>query len=41
MRLKFEYTNKLVNYLLQIEKFKTSLDYLFLPTRETKANVWS
>lgn len=34
MRLKFEYTNKLINYLLQIEKYKASLDYLFLPTRE-------
>ncbi len=34
MKLKFEYTKDLVNYLLKIEKYKTALDYLFLPTRE-------
>lgn len=34
MKLEFKYTNDLVNYLLKIEKYKTALDYLFLPTRE-------
>ena len=34
MRLTFKYTNDLLNYLIRIEKYKTSLDYLFLPTRE-------
>ena len=34
MKLEFKYTNELVNYLLKIEKYKTALDYLFLPTRE-------
>ena len=34
MRLTFKYTNALVNYLIRIEKYKTALDYLFLPTRE-------
>lgn len=34
MKLTFKYTNNLVNYLIKIEKYKTALDYLFLPTRE-------
>lgn len=34
MKLDFKYTNSLVTYLLGIEKFKTALDYLYLPTRE-------
>lgn len=34
MKLDFKYTNNLVDYLLKIEKYKTALDYLFLPTRE-------
>ena len=34
MKLEFKYTNELVNYLIKIEKYKTALDYLFLPTRE-------
>ena len=34
MKLMFKYTKDLVNYLLKIEKYKTALDYLFLPTRE-------
>ncbi len=34
MKLTFTYTNELVCYLLKIEKYKTALDYLFLPTRE-------
>ena len=34
MKLEFKYTNDLVNYLIKIEKYKTALDYLFLPTRE-------
>lgn len=34
MKLNFMYTNDLVNYLIKIEKYKTALDYLFLPTRE-------
>ncbi len=33
MKLKFEYTNNLVNDLIKIEKYKTALDYLYLPTR--------
>lgn len=34
MKLMFKYTKDLVNSLLKIEKYKTALDYLFLPTRE-------
>ncbi len=34
MKLEFKYTNELVNSLLKIEKYKTALDYLLLPTRE-------
>ena len=34
MRLTFKYTTALVNYLIRIEKYKTALDHLFLPTRE-------
>ena len=34
MKLDFKYTNNLVDYLLKIERYKTALDYLFLPTRE-------
>ncbi len=33
MNLDFKYTDNLVNYLIKIEKYKTALDYLFLPTR--------
>lgn len=31
--LKFKYTNDLVNDLIGIEKYKTQLEYLYLPTR--------
>lgn len=34
MKLKFKYTDDLVNYLIKIEKYKTAVDYLFLPTRK-------
>ncbi len=34
MKLEFKYTTDLVNSLLKIEKYKTALDYLYLPTRE-------
>lgn len=34
MKLEFKYTDNLVNDLLKIEKFKTALEYLLLPTRE-------
>lgn len=34
MKLEFKYTNNLLDFLLKIEKYKTVLDYLFLPTRE-------
>ena len=33
MLLNFKYTDKLVNDLIKIEKYKTALDYLYLPTR--------
>ena len=33
MNLTFFYTHNLVNDLLKIEKFKTALEYLYLPTR--------
>ncbi|WP_027089419.1 Fic family protein [Thomasclavelia saccharogumia] len=33
MKLQFQYTHELVNELIKIEKYKTALDYLFLPTR--------
>lgn len=33
MKLDFNYTNNLVNNLILIEKYKTALDYLYLPTR--------
>lgn len=33
MKLNFIYTNDLVNYLIKIEKYKTALNYLYLPTR--------
>ena len=33
MKLEFKYTNDLVSYLLNIEKYKTALEYLYLPTR--------
>ena len=33
MKLDFKYTNELVSYLLNIEKYKTALEYLYLPTR--------
>ncbi len=36
MKLEFKYTNELVISLLKIEKYKTALDYLLLPTREKK-----
>ena len=31
--LSFKYTDELVNYLLEIEKYKSSLEFLSLPTR--------
>ena len=34
MKLTFKYTDSLVSYLLEIEKYKTALEYLYLPTRE-------
>lgn len=34
MKLDFKYTNEIVTYLLRIEKYKTALDYCYLPTRE-------
>ena len=34
MHLKFVYTDALVRSLLEIERYKTALDYLPLPTRE-------
>lgn len=34
MKLEFKYTNNLLDFLLKIEKYKTVLDYLFLPTIE-------
>lgn len=37
MKLEFKYTNELVSYLLNIERYKTALEYLYLPTR-TKQN---
>ncbi|HPX84298.1 MAG TPA: Fic family protein [Bacilli bacterium] len=40
MKFHFKYTNNLVNYLLKIEKYKTSLDYLFLPTREKQRMMY-
>ena len=33
MKLDFKYKNELVSYLLNIEKYKTALDHLYLPTR--------
>ncbi len=33
MKLNFTYTNNIIKYLLLIEKYKTALDYLLLPTR--------
>lgn len=33
MKLKFKYTTELVNELIKIEKYKSSLDFLYLPTR--------
>lgn len=33
MKLEFKYTNELVSYLLNIERYKTALEYLYLPTR--------
>ncbi len=40
MKLNFKYTNDLVHYLLQIEKYKTALDYLYLPTREKQRLIY-
>ena len=34
MTLNFIYTKYIVKYLLEIEKYKTALDYLYLPTLE-------
>lgn len=33
MKLEFKYTNQLVNYLIKIENYRASLEYLYLPTR--------
>ena len=33
MKLEFKYTNELVSYLLNIERYKTALEYLYLPIR--------
>ncbi len=40
MKLEFKYTNNLVNYLIKIEKYKTALDYLYLPTREKQKLIY-
>ena len=34
MNFNFKYTNNLVKSLIEIEKYKTALEYLYLPTRE-------
>lgn len=34
VKLDFKYTKDLVNSLIKIEKYKTALEYLYLPTRE-------
>ena len=33
MKLNFTYTTNIIKYLMQIEKYKTALEYLMLPTR--------
>ena len=33
MKLDFKYTNELVSYFLNIEKYKNALEYLYIPTR--------
>lgn len=33
MNLDFKYNHKIVEYLIRIEKYKTALNYLYLPTR--------
>ena len=40
MKLNFKYTDKLVKYLLLIEKYKTALDFLLLPTREKQKMMY-
>ncbi|MGI6360160.1 MAG: hypothetical protein ACOX02_03880 [Acholeplasmatales bacterium] len=33
MTFNFVYTNEIVEYLIKIERYKTVLEYLYLPTR--------
>lgn len=33
MKFNFVYTNEIVSYLIKIERYKTALEYLYLPTR--------
>ncbi len=33
MKFNFVYTNEIVDYLIKIERYKTALEYLYLPTR--------
>ena len=40
MKLDFKYTNELVSYLLNIEKYKTALEYLYLPTRAKQKLIY-
>lgn len=40
MKLNFKYTDNLVKYLLMIEKNKTALDFLLLPTREKQKMMY-
>lgn len=41
VKLSFQYTNNIVQYLLKIEKYKTALDYLYLPTREKQKLMYA
>ena len=40
MNFTFKYTDSLVSYLLKIEKYKTALEYLYLPTRERQKLIY-
>ena len=33
MKFSFVYTHEIINYLIKIERYKTALEYLYLPTR--------
>jgi len=41
MNLNFTYTDNLVKDLLKIEKYKTALEYLYLPTREKQRLMYN